>query len=102
MNDGPVRIKTRVFLEGKDDPLDAYVDNRDFVRWDETAKREGWGDATEAKFLFQTFCAWSALQRNQKLDGMDFATFKRLAWSIGEVETEPIVPFDKEAGSDSP
>lgn len=98
MSDGPVRIKTRVYLEDAE-TVECWVDNRDFVRWDLERERHGWPDASVGKFLFQTYCAWSACQRSQQLDGMNFDEFSRRAISIAEAETETVVPFAAEAGS---
>ena len=39
------------------------ADNRDLVRWDVTRKAKNWPEFQEAPFLWQTFLAWSVMQR---------------------------------------
>lgn len=39
------------------------ADNRDLVRWDITRRTKNWPEFQEAPFLWQTFLAWSVLQR---------------------------------------
>lgn len=62
--------------------------NPDRLRWDETAKRHGWGPATDSPFLAQTFVTWAAAKREGKTD-LTFDEFKVHALEIAALEVEP-------------
>jgi hypothetical protein len=48
---------------------DVQADNRDLLRWDETATRKGWPDPAKGPFLWMTFLAWAALKRTKEYGG---------------------------------
>ena len=59
------------------------VTNADFLRWDKTASKHGWPEATKAPFLWNTFVCWAALRRTGALDDtFTWEQFEQRAASI--------------------
>jgi len=84
------RATIRVELEGLE-PFTVPVDNRDYVAWDLSARREGWGGGQEQPFLFQTFLAYSAAKRAGRWSGT-FAGFRGVCVLAAMEAAEPARP----------
>jgi hypothetical protein len=78
--------RIRVTLEGQD-PYVVRITNRERVRWDMTAPRQGWGKAEDVPFLAQTFMAWSA-SRRENLTALKFEQFRDVVDDLEGLKAE--------------
>lgn len=70
------------------------VSNRELVAWDMTRGKRDWPPASDARFLFLTFCAWKAATR-EKATALTWEQWQESVEDIeeaGEAETGPTRP----------
>lgn len=80
---------------------DVTIGNPDMLRYDEERGKRGWpSSAVDAPILWQTFCAWAALTRARRLDGMPWDAFKYAAEQIDAREAVPVDPTRPAPGDD--
>jgi hypothetical protein len=63
------------------------VTNPDYLRWDMTAERRGWGKATDKPFLAQTFVTWCAAKREKATD-LGWDDFQESCIQIAALEVD--------------
>lgn len=86
--------RARVVLAGPDgeplEPVEIRIDNRDYIRWDKTAARQGWvkkKDDAVPVYVMATFLSWSAMTR-QGLTSLTWGQFEAACIEAEHVEEE--------------
>lgn len=93
-----------VLLEqpGSDELVEMTIqtDNRDMVRFDMTRAHRRWPSSTDASILWLTFLAWSALDRNNLLDGEKFDDFQARCVQVDDPNRKDKGEAEEEIGAD--
>jgi hypothetical protein len=89
--DTPKRTHAKVELDDGS-MYEAYVDQRDYRRFDLTRARMGWPPASDAPFVLQGFCVASALLRQGDITGTDPVSLMERVVAVTDLGDEPIVP----------
>ena len=79
--------------------MDVQGTNRDLVRWDRTRAARKWPKHDEAPFLWMTFVAWAALNREGTYPG-NFDQFDAECLSVRTVDADGVDPTRPEPGDD--
>jgi hypothetical protein len=71
---------------------------RDQMRYEAAARAGKWGPTAENLIRFETFVAWSALERRGLIDGIKFDEFDQL---VEQIDSDVISPRPTQAGPSS-